>query len=510
MDFLSKKQKKEAVFSLAVYPILFALCIVFIFFRGISDLKDTYIINISVDLFGMLMAYVLYVCCLFDAQKNGTDLKYFFYLLNVSFLGLFTDACAWLVDGVPGLRVANIIDNTLNFACAPIQAYFFWLYVSAFLNLEKERYLILGRIMHIGLSAALVARTLNLFFGQYFTISPDGIYSRSTLYPLSMVYIFFALITVVVVIIKERKHLKPYQMVVFGIYTFAPFIAGVFTVFVYGLSISAGIVVLVLLLMYCMLNISQSTEKAIADRDLKVASAIQENMLPKTFPFLPDRKEFDIYATMTPAKEVGGDFYDFFFIDDDHLGLVIADVSGKGVPAAMFMMISKMLIKNFALMGMSPVEVLENVNKRLSEDNENKMFVTAWFGILDIKTGHVSAVNAGHEYPMIKNADGGFTLFKEKHGFVLGIMPKSKYTGYEFDIEKGGALFVYTDGAAEASDISETLFGTDRMLESLNTEPDAVPEKLIENMKTAIDTFVGDAPQFDDLTMLCVKYNGKE
>ena len=253
--------------------------------------------------------------------------------------------------------------------------------------------------------------------------------------------------------------------------------------------------------------VTLATERERISAELNLASRIQMGAMPKNF---PEKSEFELSASMKPAKEVGGDFYDFFFIDDDHLGLVIADVSGKGVPAAMFMMISKMLIKNFALMGMSPVEVLENVNKRLSEDNENKMFVTAWFGILDIKTGHVSAVNAGHEYPMIKNADGGFTLFKEKHGFVLGIMPKSKYTGYEFDIEKGGALFVYTDGAAEASDISETLFGTDRMLEALNTEPDAVPEKLIENMKTAIDTFVGDAPQFDDLTMLCVKYNGKE
>ncbi len=253
--------------------------------------------------------------------------------------------------------------------------------------------------------------------------------------------------------------------------------------------------------------VTLATERERISAELNLASRIQMGAMPKNF---PEKSEFELSASMKPAKEVGGDFYDFFFIDDDHLGLVIADVSGKGVPAAMFMMISKMLIKNIALMGMSPVEVLENVNKRLSEDNENKMFVTAWFGILDIKTGHVSAVNAGHEYPMIKNADGGFTLFKEKHGFVLGIMPKSKYTGYEFDIEKGGALFVYTDGAAEASDISETLFGTDRMLEALNTEPDAVPEKLIENMKTAIDTFVGDAPQFDDLTMLCVKYNGKE
>ena len=510
MDFLSKKQKKEAVFSLAVYPILFALCIVFIFFRGTADLKDTYIINISVDLFGMLMAYVLYVCCLFDAQKNGTDLKYFFYLLNVSFLGLFTDACAWLVDGVPGLRVANIIDNTLNFACAPIQAYFFWLYVSAFLNLEKERYLILDRIMHIGLSAALVARTLNLFFGQYFTISPDGIYSRSSLYPLSMVYIFFALITVVVVIIKERKHLKPYQMAVFGIYTVAPFIAGVFTVFVYGLSISAGVVVLVLLLMYCMLNISQSTEKAIADRDLKVASAIQENMLPKTFPFLPDRKEFDIYATMTPAKEVGGDFYDFFMIDDDHIALVMADVSGKGIPAALFMMASKTMIKNFAVADKtySPAHILTQVNNQLCEGNDLDLFVTVWFAIVSLSTGDGLASNAGHEHPMLQKNGGLFEAVKYKHSPALAIAEGLQFTEHPFHLEPGDCIFIYTDGLTEANNKSTELFGEERIIDSLNKKPTAMPQDLFVNVNEDIKEFVGKTKQFDDITMLAFRYFG--
>jgi sigma-B regulation protein RsbU (phosphoserine phosphatase) len=208
---------------------------------------------------------------------------------------------------------------------------------------------------------------------------------------------------------------------------------------------------------------------------------------------------------MTPAKEVGGDFYDFFLIDNDHLGIVMADVSGKGVPAALFMMMSKILVNNYAMMGESPAKVLEQVNAQICKNNEEEMFVTVWFGVLEISTGKITAANAGHEYPIVKKADGSFELFKDKHGFVIGGMEGMRYKEYEFTLEKGGSLFLYTDGVAEATNAGNELFGTDRMLEALNTEPEAAPEKLLSNMQKAVDDFVGDAPQFDDLTMLSVK-----
>ena len=248
-----------------------------------------------------------------------------------------------------------------------------------------------------------------------------------------------------------------------------------------------------------------TAEKERIGAELELATRIQADMLPNIYPAFPDRKEFDIYATMTPAKEVGGDFYDFFLIDDDHLGLVMADVSGKGVPAALFMMMSKILVNNFAMLGGSPSKVLEQVNTQNCKNNDEEMFVTVWFGVLEISTGKVKAANAGHEYPMIKKADGSFELYKDKHGFVIGGMEGMRYKEYEFTLEKGGTLFLYTDGVAEATNAENVLFGTDRMLEALNTEPEAVPEKLLENMRKAVDDFVGDAPQFDDLTMLGVK-----
>ena len=255
-------------------------------------------------------------------------------------------------------------------------------------------------------------------------------------------------------------------------------------------------------------NITKVTaEKERIGAELDVAAHIQADMLPNIFPPFPDRPEFDIYASMTPAKEVGGDFYDFFFIDNDHLALVIADVSGKGVPAALFMMMSKILVGNYALMSSTPAETLMKVNTQICKNNSNDMFVTVWLGFLTISTGEVVASNAGHEYPVLKKADGRYEIMKDKHKPPIGTMDGIKYQDYEFTLEKGGGLFIYTDGVAEATDSSNELYGTDRMIAALNMEPDAVPEKLLANVRKDVDTFVGSAPQFDDLTMLSVRLN---
>ncbi len=251
-------------------------------------------------------------------------------------------------------------------------------------------------------------------------------------------------------------------------------------------------------------NIMLAGERERVAAELNMATQIQASQLPREFPPFPDRKEFDIYASMTPAKEVGGDFYDFFLIDDDHLAIVMADVSGKGVPAALFMMISKLLINNFAKQGNSPGKVLELTNDAICQNNEEEMFVTVWLGVLEISTGKIKAANAGHEYPVIKNAGGEFVLFKDKHGFVLGGMEGVRYKEYEMQLEKGGFLFLYTDGVPEATNSETELFGTDRLLKVMNEAEGTDPKAMLERVKASVDEFVGEADQFDDLTMLGV------
>ena len=252
----------------------------------------------------------------------------------------------------------------------------------------------------------------------------------------------------------------------------------------------------------------KDVKSARIESELSLATSIQADMLPNIYPAFPERTEFDIYATMNPAKEVGGDFYDFFLVDDDHLCMVMADVSGKGVPAALFMMASKIILANNAMMGKTPAQILSDTNTAICSNNREEMFVTVWLGILEISTGKLTAANAGHEYPAIKHADGTFEIFKDKHGFVIGGMSGLKYKDYELTLEPGSKIFLYTDGVPEATDAEGKMFGTDLMLAALNKNSADTPEQILKNVHSAVDDFVKDAEQFDDLTMLCAEYKG--
>jgi len=242
--------------------------------------------------------------------------------------------------------------------------------------------------------------------------------------------------------------------------------------------------------------------------ELDLAKRIQVAMVPHEFPPFPGRTEFDVYASMSSAKEVGGDFYDFFLIDEDHLCLLIADVSGKGIPGALFMMASKIILESCAMLGRSAAEILNKTNEAVCSKNQAEMFITVWLGILEISTGKLTAVNAGHEYPVVKTADGVFEIFKDKHGIVVGGMEDIQYKEYELQLEKGTKLFVYTDGVPEATDAQNRMFGSRRMLEALNEKPDATPQEVLESIHRAVDVFLDGAEQFDDMTMLCLEYHG--
>ena len=244
--------------------------------------------------------------------------------------------------------------------------------------------------------------------------------------------------------------------------------------------------------------------------ELDLAKRIQEDMLPTIFPPFPERKDFDVYASMIPAKEVGGDFYDYFLIDDDHLCIIMADVSGKGVPAALFMMASKILLKTTAMAIPEPGKILARVNNQICSNNSLEMFVTAWLGILELSTGKLTAANAGHEYPIIRQHGGRYELYRDRHGFVMGGMEGMEYKEYEVLLKPGSEVFLYTDGVTEATSEKNEQFGTKRLLESLNSGLAPELKGVLERVNDAVDVFVGDAPQFDDITMLCLYYAGAD
>ena len=246
------------------------------------------------------------------------------------------------------------------------------------------------------------------------------------------------------------------------------------------------------------------------DAELAFAKAIQHAALPSVFPPYPERKEFEIFASMHTAKEVGGDFYDFYFVDDENLAFLMADVSGKGIPAAMFMMTAKTFIKSFAESGLSVEQVFTHANAKLCEGNDAGMFVTAWLGILNTKTGQVQFANAGHNPPLVRHADGTYEYLKSRAGFVLAGMEGVRYRKNELTLAPGDAIYLYTDGVTEATNLNEELYGEERLQKVLDIYKDATPEIICAEVKIDVDKFVGEAPQFDDITMLAIRYKGTE
>ena len=252
-----------------------------------------------------------------------------------------------------------------------------------------------------------------------------------------------------------------------------------------------------------------TAEKERIGAELNVATQIQAGMLPKIVPPYLNHEAFDISATMYPAKEVGGDFYDFFMIDDNHLALVMADVSGKGVPAALFMVIAKTLIKNRTMMGGTPGEILRDVNNQLCDGNEASLFVTVWLGILELSTGHVIASNAGHEPPAIRKVGGTYELHEAMQNTALAIMEDMEFTDSEFCLGHLDTLYLYTDGVTEATNINRQLYSTERMIEELNKTIGAPASEVLTMMNKSVMDFTGEAEQFDDLTMLCLQFFGR-
>ncbi len=513
VDLESREFKVRAFAGSSLFLIGIILAVGGMLFFHVEQLTPIYIFNISMDLCAMILGYILYICAVLDKQWNGNNLDYFLMMIVTVFIGLYADMVCWLTDGNPDFRALCISANTVFYCVTPVLAYSFWRYVLTFLNVEKDRSRKYDILFRTGMIIAILVRILNLFFGFLFTVDEGGTYHRGPFFTAAYIYSFSVLLLTLVLVVMARKRFKPYQITALFIYSFVPIIVGVVSIFIYGISLLCPVYMMTLLLIYCILNVVQGKEKSVAENELRMASVIQENMLPRVFPPYPGRHEFDVFASMDPAKEVGGDFYDFFLIDDDHIALIIADVSGKGIPAALYMMVCKSLIKSQTIaLGKtgSTSKILGNVNEQLSENNELNMFVTVWLGIVTISTGELTYSNAGHEYPVIKKGSDPFEVIRDRHSPPLGCMEGIRYKEQKMRLKPGDKLFLYTDGVAEATNRDNELFGLERLLDSLNKLPanDRSAKELDHVVKSSVDSFVNGAPQFDDLTILIFNYNG--
>ena len=475
--------------------------------HGIAHLAMPTCLSIGADFVSLGISTVLLYSLAKDRNMTNSYTGTYILLVTMVAVMIFTDVANWVVQGIPRLRDWNIIANVANYLSSNLLVFFFWQYVASQLELDGKLVKIMDRVLIIVLIPVLISILCNLFMPIYFTVDAQGVYHRSDLYDLNYLFYAVALIAAVIGFIISKATLK--VKLILASFIMIPVAALVLTGDVYELTIEYSGFLVSVVLIFSVLVAERDKRFVSTEKELSIATNIQTDMLPNRFPAFPDRTEFDLFASMDPAKEVGGDFYDFFMIDDDRLAVVIADVSDKGVPAALFMMSAKIIINYCAQSGGTPGEILTEANAELSKKNKHKMFVTVWMGILELSTGMLTCTNAGHEYPVIRGQDGVFRVFRDKHGIPVAAMPKMKYRDYELRMEPGDAIFVYTDGVPEASNEKGDMYGMERLEETLNRLAGENPEGILRGIREDVDQFVKDAKQFDDLTMLCLEYRGR-
>ena len=442
--------------------------------------------------------------------------RYFQLFFSMVMLYISSHLARQLMEGMPGqnIRIALIVVTLLEFLSSGMMAFLFSVLTLHVANPDRHRKTFMWLFLGI-----LIAHTVLMIASQFtdlcYYFDSENVYHRSSGYLLSNLAHILMLGIDVFLLLRWRKNFTPRIRHAFWAYIIAPFAAIAGQAFFQDVqliilaTVAAAVYMSMVIMQDQMEKYEQEHETATRmGAELSMATDIQASQLPRLFPAFPNRPEFDVFASMTPAKEVGGDFYDFFLVDDDHIGLVMADVSGKGVPAALFMMVARVLIKSHLQNGESVSEALSSVNDQLCESNEAEFFVTVWVAVIQISTGKGTAANAGHEHPALRRADGQYELVVYRHSPAVATMEGVSFKEHSFDLHPGDSLFVYTDGVAEATNANDELFGSERMLQALNRNPDAVPEEVLSNVMDGINTFVAGAEQFDDITMLCMKYNG--
>lgn len=479
-------------------------CFVGLELKGLKNLEQADTFNVSGEICA-IFASVMITLSILPSYKRATSYKHLFVATIATLcFTMASDCCLSYVNGNPDFRWATITLAIITFINEVCTLFFFWLYATHVLKSEGKLLFVISVIAGVLLVAFILIPVITSYSPLYFEVDSAGFYHRiEPQWWISRIYHTYIAIAGIIALILSKSTIK--TKIIISVFMGLPLIAMASGGYKTGTAVQYIAMTMSIILIFAFVFSDNEKDLYSTNKELSLATNIQKNMLPTIFPPFPNRNEIDIFASMTPAKEVGGDFYDFFLIDNTHLGLVIADVSDKGVPAALFMMASKIMVNNYAMLSKSPSEVLTLVNNQICQNNQDQMFVTIWLGVLDLKTGILTASNAGHEKPIIKSPKGKFELYKDKNGFVVGWYKNMNYTDYQIQLEKGSKIFLYTDGVPEATAMGQK-FGIERMVASLNKHKDLSPTDIVTNMKADIDEYVGKEDQFDDITMLCLEF----
>ncbi len=487
--------------------------VLLLYLYGLENLPREYVFNVAVDIVGICVCCVLFYGCMTGSDSTQPVTYLFVALLTCNGVALFLDECVCLVQGEPDMIGVNTAVHVLYYANGLTLIYQFWRYLRTTLEFKGKLVRSAGVCVEIMLIPAVLACFANFFYPLYFLVDELGVYQRTPMFPLYYVYLLLVMVFLVLALATSDTTWRQKRIAVSFITL--PLVNVLLTFQAYYISTQFVATLIAIVLMYSALFAERSKSLAATETELQVATHIQAHMLPNTFPAFPDRVEFDIYASMDPAREVGGDFYDFFMPDDDHLVMVMGDVSGKGVPAALFMMTSRTMLKDAAQAGLDPAQILTRVNGQLCENNQDCMFVTVWVGVLEISTGTLTWADAGHEVLLVGR--GNAWSFQQGHkgpalaGFepeILELEEEPPFANQVLQLQPGDVILQYTDGVTEAVNGKREQFGSQRLLRCLDrTEPGDM-ESLLGQVRRSLDEFVQGEDQFDDVTMLALRYAG--
>jgi len=458
-----------------------------------------YLFDFGVDCIGSLICIALFYGCL---RQEGEGTRIFRLLIVMVSSSFLINEVTLFITGLSELRALYftvcVINRILDLAII-VDLYYY--YIKKLLGIEGKIVKITDIVVPVLASIALIIILINIFYPLTFVISEQAVFKYTSLSIIEdIIADIIFLISIVLIIMSHCPWNQKIPALLFVIF---PGVGYFFVGGEYANGAQYGFILMSLIVMYCVIFNDKNKKIMATEKELNMASGIQLGALPSVFPPFPDRHEFDIYASMTPAKEVGGDFYDFFMIDDDRLAIVIADVSGKGIPAALFMMTAKTVIKDHAMICSDTGEILTLANKRLCEGNKKMMFATAWIGIFDFKKMTLQYTNAGHNYPLLYKKSG-LECLKKVDGTMLGIMKGMKYKSNTINIESGDRVLLYTDGVTEAHNRENALYGDDRLIKVFTENINNGEEETIDAIRNDIVAFSNGAAQFDDITMMAV------
>lgn len=490
-------------YDLLTYLMLVSMFVIIIFVtlnRHLIGMSRTFVVNYTFDVCALVFATALFgSTVIHDREVNRESIVFRTVIFELSAV-IFAEATGWLIDGRPELIRYNILLNELQYLATAMTLFFFWIYMRLLLKLPKERYSGLSRHIRLLFIADAILIITNPATKLFFYFSEDGFYTRAALYPVSQIFNMTVLVSCLVISLRTDMPVK--QKIALSLYSVIPIITVVISMFIYGISIICPSSFAAVMICFLNIYLRKSGELAEKKNEMDYAKVIQTSMLPAEF----DGSAFgtEVYGLMRTAREVGGDFYDYYMLDDTHLVLIIADVAGKGLPAAMFMVQGITTIKNYITSGFTLEEAMQRANESLCYNNDADLFITCWAGVLDICTGNIRVVNAGHCFPIIRKADGETSVAALRSGLPLAAMSGISYRPKEIVLEKGDTMLLYTDGVTEAHSVRNELFGEDRLLQTVSSRfTDA--KELNNAVIRDVDRFSIGKEQFDDITMVTVR-----